>query len=106
MPARERLDRAVAWALGLWLASFPLMAVFLVLVSWVAAAMNVELGSGSPREQQLNAIYVLAVLLVLASSALLGARAWRRRRRVAGLVIAGLAATTGVLFVLVPVLLS
>lgn len=96
----------MVWALGLWLASFPLMAVFLVLISWLAAATNVELGSGSPQEQQLNLIYVLAVLLVLVSSALVGVTAWRRHRRVAGLVIAGLAATTGVLFVMLPVLLS
>ncbi len=96
----------MAWALGLWLASFPLALIFLVVTSWVAAGTGVELGSGTRQEQQLNLLYVLGVLGVLAASALTGLASWRRRRRLAGLVTTCLALGTGVLFVLVPVLLS
>lgn len=92
--------------MGLWLVSFPLMLVFLVMITWIAAGAGIELGSGSPGERRLNTLYVLAVLAVLAFSALVGVRAWRRRRQGAGLVIAGLSVATAALFVLLPALLT
>jgi hypothetical protein len=103
---RPRLDRGVLWSLGLLLASFPLMLVFLVLVSWAATGLGIELGSGSPQDEALNTAYVVAVVAVLAMSALLGLVAWRRRGQTVGAVVAALALLTAALFLALPSLLS
>jgi hypothetical protein len=47
---------------------------------------------------------MIAVLVPLAASAVIGLRAWRRRGRTAGLVIAGVAALVAAGFVALPFL--
>jgi hypothetical protein len=102
----ERLDRGVAWALGLLLASFPLMLVLLAVAAWAAALFGIDLTSEEDRTDQevLNLAYMIAVLVPLAASAVIGLRAWRRRGRTAGLVIAGVAALVAAGFVALPFL--
>lgn len=87
-------DRAVLTALALLLGSFPLMLVLLVLIDWsvTLSGLDPTEGAGAERVRSLNTLFVVLAALPLVAAAALGGLAWRRARRVAGLVVAGLAA--------------
>lgn len=101
-----RLDRAVVWSLGLYLMSFPLMLVFLVLSAWVAPVIGVVPGSGSKGDRALNAVYVGGVVVAFLVAAVVGLTGWRRRGQRAGLAVAGLSVLTAAAFVALPSVLG
>lgn len=104
--ARRRLDRTVTWSLGLFLISFPLMLVWLVVLAAAAPVFGVDLqGDPTPRELRVtNLVYMGLVLSTLLPAAAIGTLGWVRRRQRAALVVAVLSAVTAIAFVLLPVL--
>jgi hypothetical protein len=100
----RRLDRGVRWSLGLLLAFFPLMLLFLAVIAAVGSMTGVEFGSGEDvaAERRLNTIYVIVALSPLAASIAIASRTWLRRRQQAALVIAILAVLSAVAFLVFP----
>ena len=104
--ARRRLDRTVVWSMGLYLISFPLMLVWLVVLSAAATFVGVDLqGDPTPGEQRTaNLVYMALVLSTLVPAAAVGIRGWVRRRQAVALLVAILSVLTAVAFVLFPLL--
>lgn len=107
-PGRRRIDRGVAWALGLLVASVPLMLVLLVLVGWAVSLDGTDLSTpaGAERLASANGAYLALGSLAPAGAILLGALAWRRRGRTEGLVIAVLGLIVLVAFLGLPLLVA
>jgi hypothetical protein len=105
MSAPDRPHRDVLWSGGLWLASFPLMLFYLVLIGMVAQWFGVRFGSpeDATAELVLNLVYMALVLGTLGVAVVIGLRGWRRHGLRLALTAAVLSIVTGVLFVLLPV---
>lgn len=102
--SKPRLDRGLLWSIGLFLASFPLVLIFLALIGALAMEAGIELGSDEDVALQnlLNGLYMAAVLAVWVAAAVLGFSAWRRKREVIGLIVAILSVLCAVGFVALP----
>lgn len=101
---KGRLDRTVLWSGGLFLASFPLMLLYLAVIGMVASWMGVRFGSpdDARAERVLNLVYMGLVLGTLGASVAIGLRGWRRRRLKLALAAALLSLVTAAAFVVVP----
>ena len=104
MPTAERLHRTVIWSGGLWLASFPLMLLYLAVIGMIGQWMGVRFGSpeDAGAERALNLVYMVLVLGTLGASVRMGLRGWRRHRLRLALAAAILSTLTAVLFVVLP----
>jgi hypothetical protein len=102
----DRLHRSVLWSGGLWLASFPLMLLYLAIVGMVAQWLGVRFGSSEDAvaEQVLNYVYMAMVLGTLGAAVVIGLRGWRRHGLRLALAAAVLSACTAVAFVVLPVI--
>ena len=106
MAAPDRLHRDILWSGGLWLASFPLMLLYLAIIGIVGQWMGVEFGSveDATTERVLNLVYMAMVLGTLGAAVAIGLRGSRRHGLKLALAAAVLSVLTGLLFVLLPAL--
>ena len=106
MPTKDRLHPTVLWSGGLWLASFPLMLFYLVLIGMIAQWFGIRFGSpeDATAERVLNVVYMALVLGTLGVAVVVGLRGWRDHHLRLALTTAVLSVLTAVLFVVLPVL--
>jgi hypothetical protein len=96
-------DPAVAWSVTLHVLSLPWLIASLIALALVVSALGIELGGSEDRALQalLFTGFLVLTLAPLAASAVIGLRAWRRRRRRGGLVAGAMSIVVGVLVLLV-----
>ncbi len=106
-PTRPRPDRTLLWGVVLLLLAAPAALLLLVLVGWglTLAGLDPATPEGAARARSLNGLFLALAGLPLVASALLGVRAWRRRRRAGGLVLAAVAVVALAAFLAGPALL-
>jgi hypothetical protein len=100
----RRLDRGMLWSLMIFLLSFPLMLIFLVIIAYVAQVRGIDLGSSEDlaAQQRLNTTFIILALSPLTAAFIIGLRSWLRRRQAIGLAVAVLSVLAGVGVVLLP----
>jgi len=100
---RSSLDPAVAWSVTLHVLAFPWFVAMLIGLALVVSAMGIEMGGPEDRGTQalLFVGFLLLTLAPLAASAVIGLRAWRRRRRRGALVAGAMSIVVGVLVLVV-----
>jgi hypothetical protein len=104
MSAPERLHKTVLVSGGIWLASFPLVLVYLAVIGMVGQWFGVQFGSpeDATAELVLNLVYMAMVLGTLGVGVVYGLRGWRRHGLRLALAAAVLSVVNGVLFVVLP----
>jgi hypothetical protein len=107
MATRTRLHRSILWSGAVWLASFPLMLLYLAVIGMIGRMLGITFGSAEDAgtERVLNYVYMALVLGTLGIAFVIALRGWRRHGLRLALAVAVLSAVTGLLFLLVPVLL-